>query len=91
MAPEILKREPYGRKVDIWSLGCVIIEMASGTHPWHDIVTYNQLCLSVAQQMKPMVPSQLSDECKNFVNICLEYDKKRRPNTSLLLKHPFLA
>lgn len=35
MAPEILLKERYGRRVDIWSLGCVVIEMASGEHPWY--------------------------------------------------------
>ncbi len=34
MAPELLRQEKYGRKIDIWSLGCTIIEMASAAHPW---------------------------------------------------------
>lgn len=91
MAPEVLKREPYGRKVDIWSLGCVIIEMASGTHPWHNIKTYSSLCLAIAQQQIPMIPEHLSDSCKDLVKQCLNYDKKHRPNISMVIKHPFLC
>jgi len=34
MAPEILCGEPYGRRSDIWALGCTIIEIATGKHPW---------------------------------------------------------
>jgi len=34
MAPEILYGEPYGRRADIWALGCTLIEIASGKHPW---------------------------------------------------------
>jgi len=34
MAPEILYGEPYGRRSDIWALGCTIIEIATGKHPW---------------------------------------------------------
>lgn len=35
MAPEILNQEKHGRKVDIWGLGCTVIEMASAKHPWY--------------------------------------------------------
>lgn len=34
MAPEVVKNEPYSAKVDIWSLGCTMIEMLTGQRPW---------------------------------------------------------
>ena len=37
MAPEIFNQEKHGRKIDIWSLGCTVIEMASAKHPWFKI------------------------------------------------------
>mmetsp|Transcript_5035 Transcript_5035/g.4957 ORF Transcript_5035/g.4957 Transcript_5035/m.4957 type:complete len:95 (+) Transcript_5035:700-984(+) len=91
MAPEILRNEGYGRKVDIWSLGCVMIEMANGSHPWNNITNYHSLCLAIAQQQTPEIPGHCSDPFKDFVSSCLRYDKKLRPNTGALLKHEFLA
>ena len=34
MAPEVVKRTSYTRKADIWSVGCLVVEMLTGEHPW---------------------------------------------------------
>ena len=34
MAPEVLMNKGIRRKADIWSLGCLVIEMVVGGNPW---------------------------------------------------------
>jgi serine/threonine protein kinase len=34
MAPEVVKQSIYTKKADIWSVGCLIVEMLTGDHPW---------------------------------------------------------
>lgn len=91
MAPEMIMQKGYGRKIDIWSLGCTVIEMASGMHPWPDVKNYPTLVLEILNQKIPAIPDHLSDHCKDFIKQCLRHDKKARPRPAELLSHPFIT
>ena len=58
MAPEILYGEPYGRRSDIWALGCTIIEIATGKHPWEidNITDLDDLKQRMLQEHLPTIP-----------------------------------
>lgn len=40
MAPEVVKQTGHSSKADIWSVGCLVVEMLTGAHPWPEL---NQL------------------------------------------------
>ncbi|CDW77523.1 protein kinase domain containing protein [Stylonychia lemnae] len=90
MAPEMIQQKGYGRKIDIWSLGCTIIEMATGNHPWPEVKNYPQLVMEIISKRTPPIPAFLSIEAQDFIRQCLQYDKKLRPRPGDLLNHPFI-
>lgn len=93
MAPEVFMRsntEGHGRAVDIWSLGCVVVEMASGKRPWAEFDSNYQIMFKVGMGEIPEIPDSLSDEGTHFASLCLKHDAKERATTMQLLQHPFL-
>nr|XP_048276748.1 mitogen-activated protein kinase kinase kinase 4 isoform X2 [Myodes glareolus] len=93
MAPEVITRakgEGHGRAADIWSLGCVVIEMVTGKRPWHEYEHNFQIMYRVGMGHKPPIPERLSPEGKDFLSHCLESDPKMRWTASQLLDHAFV-
>ncbi|KAM9315716.1 mitogen-activated protein kinase kinase kinase 4 [Gastrophryne carolinensis] len=93
MAPEVITRakgEGHGRAADIWSLGCVLIEMVTGKRPWHEFEHNFQIMYKVGMGHKPPIPDRISPEGKDFLSHCMESDPKKRWTASQLLDHPFV-
>lgn len=84
MAPEMVKSSGfYSAKVDIWSVGCVMIEMLTGERPWigmHEIAAMYQL----GQEQIPPIPEKWSEDAKDFAKWCFEIDPEKRPTAEQL-------
>ena len=65
MAPEVVKQTAYTSKADIWSLGCLVVEMLTGVHPWANLTQMQaifrvcSLSLLLAPQAHTRPPSQI--------------------------------
>lgn len=93
MAPEVLRNEMLDFAADIWSLGCTVIEMATGSPPWA-----GELSNPMAAMLRiahgdgvPPFPSHFSRDALDFLSRCLEREPKKRCSTEELLSHPFVS
>ena len=91
-APEVVKGHGYGRQADIWSVGCIVIEMLTGKHPWPEYQNQLSALYAIAKATGgPPLPPNISETCKTFLNTCFASNPAERPSASELLQHPFVA
>jgi mitogen-activated protein kinase kinase kinase len=94
MSPEVIKGDNKGRAgaVDVWSLGCVILEMATGRRPWASLDNEWAIMYNIAQGNPPQLPSleQLSAQGIEFLDKCFVRDPNRRASAAELLQHEWI-
>ncbi|GMJ08738.1 mitogen-activated protein kinase kinase kinase 5 [Hibiscus trionum] len=95
MAPELLQavmqkdnRSELALAVDIWSLGCTIIEMYTGKAPWSEYE--GAAAMFKVMRDTPPTPETLSPEGKDFLRCCFQRNPAERPSASMLLEHRFI-
>eukprot|EP01095_Lingulamoeba_sp_RSL-Kostka_P011922 TRINITY_DN464_c0_g2_i10.p1 TRINITY_DN464_c0_g2~~TRINITY_DN464_c0_g2_i10.p1 ORF type:complete len:480 (-),score=195.32 TRINITY_DN464_c0_g2_i10:319-1758(-) len=90
MAPELIKGNDYGKKVDIWSTGIMAMEMAEAEPPYMDFAPLRALFLITTKGIPPLKDKNWSPEFQDFCRQCLITDVNERPGAKELLQHPFL-
>ena len=93
MAPEVITQTGHGRKADVWSLGCTVLQMSTGQPPWKALNFGNisALMYHIANTAEaPPMPDDMSPELRSFLNSCFLRNPLTRPSINELLQHPFV-
>ncbi|KAF1956457.1 MAP kinase [Byssothecium circinans] len=95
MAPEVIRSQGqgYSAKVDIWSLGCVVLEMFAGKRPWSKEEAIGAIYKLGSLNQAPPIPEDVSRvigvEGLSFMYDCFTIDPTERPTAETLLRSPF--
>ncbi|KAH7858932.1 hypothetical protein Vadar_029519 [Vaccinium darrowii] len=91
MAPEVIRQTGHSFSADIWSVGCTVIEMATGKPPWSQYEEFAALYHVGTTKSHPPIPDHLSVEAKDFLLKCLQKEPNLRLSALDLLQHPFVT
>ncbi|KAK2945763.1 putative E3 ubiquitin-protein ligase SMURF1 [Blattamonas nauphoetae] len=87
-APETLEDEPkYDGRVDVWSIGVMMYELASGQFPFPKksaMVVYS----AIGRRKINPVPDSVPPTLRDIIGKMLTFDANERPNAETLLKEP---
>lgn len=93
VAPEVLKRQGYGKEVDLWSIGVITYILLCGYPPFYDqnnVELYKQILACRYEFEKPWWDN-ISEDAKGFIRKLLVLDPAKRYTAKQAVMHPFIV
>ncbi|CAK8577693.1 unnamed protein product [Lathyrus sativus] len=79
MAPEMIKRKHYGRKVDVYSFGLILWEMFTGRIPYEDMTPIQAAFAVVYKNSRPVIPLNCPPAMRALIEQCWSLNPDKRP------------
>ncbi|KAG7550392.1 Protein kinase-like domain superfamily [Arabidopsis thaliana x Arabidopsis arenosa] len=90
MPPESLIDGAAKKTLDLWSLGCLVLEMYTGEKPWAGVGIVD-LVNFLSDGEAPDIPECVPCDAREFIETCFAREHEKRGNASELMLHPFLC
>ncbi|XWS18402.1 hypothetical protein CRYUN_Cryun32bG0040400 [Craigia yunnanensis] len=86
MAPEMIKKKSYGRKVDVYSFGLILWEMVAGTIPYEDMNPIQAAFAVVNKNLRPVIPGDCPPAMRALIEQCWSLHPEKRPEMWQIVK-----
>ncbi|XP_021294373.1 serine/threonine-protein kinase HT1 [Herrania umbratica] len=86
MAPEMIKKKSYGRKVDVYSFGLILWEMVAGTIPYEDMNPIQAAFAVVNKNLRPVIPHSCPPAMRALIEQCWSLHPEKRPDFWQIVK-----
>ena len=91
MSPERMEGEKYSYEGDIWSLGILLIELATGQYPYKETKGFLEMLEQVKYEESPtLTGDSFSDDLIDFIDRCLKKESDERDSAVSLLAHRWI-
>ncbi|XP_028601099.1 calcium/calmodulin-dependent protein kinase type II subunit delta isoform X2 [Podarcis muralis] len=93
LSPEVLRKDPYGKPVDMWACGVILYILLVGYPPFWDEDQhrlYQQIKAGAYDFPSPEWDT-VTPEAKDLINKMLTINPAKRINASEALKHPWIC
>jgi len=89
VAPEVLKKEPYSFSCDVWSFGCIIYALISGSLPFDHESQKETIRMTLENKLEFDLPvwKETSEQCKDILRSMLEKNSGHRITLDNALNH----
>ncbi|XP_073015398.1 mitogen-activated protein kinase kinase kinase 20-like [Primulina eburnea] len=93
LSPEAVMDNVQEAPSDIWAVGCIVLEMLTGKHPWHgekELKAEDILAKIGRRHESPKIPNDISKDARDFLKGCFVRESRFRMTAEMLLNHPFV-
>lgn len=93
VAPEVLAQKPYGKEVDVWSIGVISYILLCGYPPFYDENDANLFAQILKGEFEFDSPywDDISDEAKAFIRALMCVDVEKRLTCAEAIQHKWIT